>query len=333
MRAPEPSRPARDGEVSLDVIVPLYNEEAVVDALLARLGTAFAPARLAERRMGSVRFLFVDDGSADRTSEKIAAWIEQGGAGVLIQLSRNFGHQNAVSAGLDHADADLTAIIDADLQDPPEVVCDMVDAWRGGADVVDGVREKRKEGVHKVFCYWSFYRILSYLSEVKIPLDSGDFCLMDRKVVEALRSLPERLRFHRGLRAWVGFRHARVPYERQGRAAGASKYTFRKLYRLATDGVTSSSTRPLRIAQFFCLVFALMSLGSAAVLLRALLSEGASSGEVVWMRWISFLISISGFMVVSSIYVLSAYIGRAYLEVKGRPPYIVHRVIRRGEGG
>lgn len=250
---------------------------------------------------------------------------------MVCQLSRNFGHQSAVSAGLDLSDADLSAIIDADLQDPPEVVLDMVEAWRKGADVVDGVREKRKEGAHKVFCYWAFYRLLSFLSEVEIPLDSGDFCLMDRKVVVALKALPERLRFHRGLRAWVGFRHARVVYERNARAAGLSKYTFRKLYRLATDGVTSSSTRPLRIAQFFCLVFAFMSLASAAVLLRAFLA-GGESREVVWMQGVSFLISVSGFMVVSSIYVLSAYIGRAYLEVKGRPPYVVQRVIRREDG-
>lgn len=316
-------------EVSLDVVLPLYNEEEVIDALIDRLGEVFAPDRLRGARIRSIRYVFVDDGSRDHTAQRVAARIEAGVPGVLVRLSRNFGHQNALTAGLDICEADVVAVMDGDLQDPPDVVPKMLESWRQGADIVCGVRARRVGNPLKVFCYWLFYRLLAYLSEVDIPLDSGDFSLVDRKVVAAMRSLPERLRFHRGLRAWVGFRHALVPYERPDRPLGRSKYSFRKLYILATDGIASSSIRPLRVTQLFCLVFALLSLAFSATLAGRLAFDPSLDGEPVRFLVLCLLISASGFMIVFSLYVLGAYVGRTYLEVKGRPPYIIREIVGR----
>ena len=207
--------------ITLDVIIPLFNEEEMIPALVAQLNDTFSPDNLIKHGIGDVRFLLVDDGSKDRSAELLAGHIRRGFRGELLRLSRNFGHQNALCAGLDYADADVVAVIDADLQDPPELILSMVDVWRQGHEVVYGERRKRKESVIKRIGYWGFYRLMAFLSDIAIPLDSGDFCIMDRKVVQALRKLPENLRFVRGLRAWVGFRQTGIPYDRPKRHAEA----------------------------------------------------------------------------------------------------------------
>lgn len=316
----------RDSRVSLDVVVPVWNEEDVLPLLLAKLEAVFSPENLERSRIRSVRYVVIDDGSADRSAQIVAAAIAGGLRAVLYRFSRNFGHQNAVSAGLDHSEADLVAIIDADLQDPPELILDMVARWRDGFDVVYAERKKRRESWLKVAAYWTFYRLVAALSEIKIPLDSGDFCLMDGRVVRAMRALPETLRFPRGLRAWVGFRQTGLPYERPERRAGRSKYDFSRLYRLATDGVASSSIRPLKVAQVFSVSYLLLILAiGATILFRRILS---SSLEMPTTILFGYLLIISGnFVQVFCIYILGAYVGRTYLEVKGRPAYVLLEVV------
>jgi dolichol-phosphate mannosyltransferase len=318
--------PERQAPVSLDVVIPVWNEEEVLDLLVERLRSVFGPAAQRQNGLQSVRFLFVDDGSRDRTASIIAGHIERGLPAVLYRLSRNFGHQNALSAGLEYSRADLVAILDADLQDPPELILRMVERWREGYDVVYAQRRKREGNPLKRAAYWLFYRLVALLADIQIPLDSGDFGLMSRRVVDRLRALPEKLRFPRGLRAWVGFPQAGVEYDRPERRAGRSKYTLTRLYKLATDGVVSSSVRPLQFAQFFsvCYLMLTMALGIFMVA-RHLVWPGLSVSLPVL---IGYLLVLSGnFVQVVCIYILGAYVGRTYLEVKGRPPWVVMEVV------
>jgi polyisoprenyl-phosphate glycosyltransferase len=316
----EPARTA-----SLDVVLPIYNEAAVLPALFGRLSQVFSPSALEEKGIRRVRFLFIDDGSTDVSADLIRDWIRSGSTAVLYRFSRNFGHQAAVTAGLDLCDADVVAVIDADLQDPPDLILEMVELWRAGADVVYAVRQRRQAPILKRLGYWAFYRLISLLSEISVPLDSGDFCLLDKRVVAALRSLPERLRFPRGLRAWVGFRQVPISYERPRRTAGVTKYTARKLYDLATHGIASLTVRPLRIAQFFAFAFAVATfvLSSVAIAL-ALVSNDRL---IVYFLLLASLVSGAAFIQTICIYVLGAYVGRTYLEVKRRPPYLVMEVV------
>jgi polyisoprenyl-phosphate glycosyltransferase len=315
----------RTAPVTLDVVVPLYNEEDVIGALVDRLSSAFAPEKLAAHGVRSVRVLAIDDGSTDKSAAMLAERIRAGFPAMLVRLSRNFGHQNAVCAGLDLAEADLVAIMDADLQDPPELVLDMVDRWRQGADVVFGRRRRRMGNPLKRLGYWGFYRMVGFLSEIRLPLDTGDFCLVDRPVIEAMRSLPEHLRFVRGLRAWVGFRQEALDFDRPERQAGAPKYTWSRLYKLATDGIASMSTRPLQVAQLGTFFFGLLTIAFLALLLWGYL---ASPSSIPTPFLVAYVLLASGFCIVSfSLYILGAYIGRTFLEVKGRPPYIVMELV------
>ncbi|NOK22553.1 glycosyltransferase family 2 protein [Corallococcus carmarthensis] len=311
------SRDATD--LTLDIVIPVYNEEEMLDLLLGRLAQVFAPEVLARQGVASVRFILVDDGSRDATARLLAERIRGGLQARLIRLSRNFGHQGAVCAGLDHADADLVSVMDADLQDPPEVVWDMLAAWRQGADVAFGRRRRRQGNVLKRLGYWGFYRLVAFLSEINLPLDTGDFCLMDRGVVSALRQLPENLRFSRGLRAWVGFQQVAVPFDRPARAAGEPKYTWSKLYRLATDGIASMSTRPLQAAQLASFLFGVLTL-----LFLFLLVGFSRHLDVPRPFLFAYVLIATGNAVLAfCLYILGAYVGRTYLEVKGRPPYVV----------
>ena len=312
---------------TLDVVIPVFNEEEVLEVLFESLRDVFSPENSEVHRIRRVRYIMIDDGSSDRSCDIIGGHIASGSPAILYRLSRNFGHQNALSAGLDHSDADLVAIIDADLQDPPEVILDMIRKWREGFDIVYGVRRKRKEAWYKVACYWVFYRILAFLSEVEIALDSGDFCLMDKRVVEAICRLPERMKFPRVLRSWVGFSHTAVEYERQKRNAGKSKYSFSRLYKLATDGVISASTRPLRISQYTCILFMIITGVFMVYAVKKWLSYPAENEIALWFVF-GYLVTSSGFFILSlCIYALSAYIGRMFIEVKGRPSYIIMEVI------
>lgn len=320
-----PSPDRRDREVTLEVVIPVYNEAEVLGPLLDRLARAFAPERLAAHRVSRVSLVFIDDGSTDETATILAQRIAAGLDARLLRFSRNFGHQAAVCAGLDEADADLVAIIDADLQDPPELILPMLDRWRTGADVVFARRRRRRANPVKKLGYWLFYRLVAFLSDVQLPLDSGDFSLLDRRVVLALRSLPERLRFPRGLRAWVGFRQEGFDYDRPEREAGKTKYAWKKLYQLATDGIASMSTRPLQAAQLASFFFGLLTLGFIAMLLGG--AVGSSFPRPFLVAYV--LIGTGNALLSFCLYILGAYVGRTYLEVKGRPPYLILEVVER----
>ena len=308
--------------LTLDVIIPIYNEAAVLHLLFAALDTTFSAENRERRQLARVRYVLVDDGSSDESAQIISERIQLGAPALLVRLSRNFGHASAISAGLDHADADLVALLDADLQDPPAVVLEMIDRARDGYDIVFGQRRRRQENVLKRLGYWTFYRVIRALSEVAIPLDSGDFCLMRRRVVAAMRDLPETLRYPRVLRAWVGFRQIGVQYERPRRQAGTTKYTMGRLYRLATDGVASASIRPLKVAQLSSFVFGGLAAALAVLFILVLAGwvEVAVSHPILLA---SLLIASSNALIMLVLYVACAYLGRMYLEVKGRPTYIV----------
>jgi dolichol-phosphate mannosyltransferase len=310
----------------LDLVIPLFNEDSVVDILIHRLKSVFSAEALKKHRIAQVRFIMVDDGSTDETPQKITHYIKEGFPAVLCRLSRNFGQQSAIFCGLHQTDADVVAVIDADLQDPPEEIFRMIGKWRTGADVVYAVRRKRKENILKRFCYFLFYRLLHILSERQIPMDSGDFSIMGRNVVHAVCRLPEQLRFERGLRAWVGFRQEKHIYTREARAAGKPKYTFKKLYRLATDGVAYSSIRPLKVAQVFAVLYLFISF-VLSILVMADLFIGKIALFNTGDMFILIFIAFSNFAILFCLYIMSAYIGRGYLETKGRPAYIIKEII------
>jgi dolichol-phosphate mannosyltransferase len=315
----------RQEAVSLDVVIPVFNEEAVLERLLARLGEVFGPEARRSHRIRSVRYLFVDDGSTDGSALLLRRSIAEGLPGVLLRLSRNFGHQHAVAAGLDHATADVVAILDADLQDPPDLIPEMLGRWREGFEVVYGQRRRRREDAVRRAGYWLFYRVLAFLAEVDVPLDSGDFCLIGRTVVDAIRALPERLRFPRVLRAWVGFPQTGVSFDRPPRGAGRTKYSLARLYRLATDGVVSASLRPLQVAQVFSVAYLLATVLAACWYLLRSDRSTMPPGMAVGL----FLILLGNFVQVFCIYILGAYVGRTYIEAKGRPPYIIMEIVGR----
>ncbi len=310
---------------TLEVVIPVYNEAEVLGLLVDRLTRALSPDLLAAHGMARARLLFVDDGSTDATASLVAERIDAGLDARLIRFTRNFGHQGAVCAGLDTADAEVVAIIDADLQDPPELLLPMLDRWRAGADVVFARRRRRRGNPLKRVSYWAFYRLVAFLSDIQLPLDTGDFSLLDRRVVMALRGLPERLRFPRGLRAWVGFRQEAFDYDRPEREAGTTKYAWHRLYRLATDGIASMSTRPLQVAQLASFFFGVLTI----VLLIMQLGGYLISPETIPRPFmVAYVLIASGNALLAfCLYVLGAYVGRTYLEVKGRPTYLVMEIV------
>jgi glycosyltransferase involved in cell wall biosynthesis len=300
------------------VVVPILNEEDNLTELYRRLTKVMA--ELEE----SYELIFVNDGSRDGSLELLKELHRRDPCTRVISLARNFGHQQAISAGLDYARGRAVVVMDGDLQDPPEVILQFIDKWREGFQVVYAIREKRKEHVLKRMAYHSFYLVLRAISRVDIPLEAGDFCLMDRCVVDVLTSLPERNRFVRGLRSWVGFRQIGLAYERDARLAGKSKYTFRKLVSLALDGLVSFSYLPLRIATLLGFGVSALSLLAAAYYLSKRLTIGVGppgfATQVV-------LISLLGGVQLITIGVIGEYIGRVLDEVKGRPTYVVREVI------
>lgn len=298
----------------------------MLESLFDRLDGTFGEESRRACGITSVRYIFVDDGSMDGTAARIARRAGQREDTLLVRLSRNFGHQGAVTAGLNHCDADFTAVMDADLQDPPELIPAMIERAGEGFDVVYAQRRRRKEWVVYRFGYWAFYRLISFLAEIPIPHDSGDFCVMSRRVVEALHALPERQRFPRGLRAWVGFPQTAFEYDRPPRQGGQAKYGLRALYRLATDGIAAMSTRPLKAAQLLAFCFALVALVFAGGIIFAMLAR-PYSGTFVLLLGLYLLVALTGSMVMICLYILGAYVGRDYLEDKGRPPYIVMETI------
>lgn len=306
---------------TLDIIIPVYNEEAVLSYLFKELDKIFNDENLSDANIKKVNYIYIDDGSSDRSASLIKGFLEDGRDGQLIRFTRNFGHQNAVAAGIDHSSSDLVSIIDADLQDPPMVILEMVKKIAEGNDVVYGVRKRRKEGFFKVFCYWLYYRILSYFSELSIALDSGDFFVMNRVVADTIKRLPEKIRYTRGLKTWIGYKQVGYEYERHSRKAGKTKYPFSRLYDLATNGVTSLSIKPLRVTQLFSFLFSILSVALSSFIVFLLFAK--SNNQNVYFYITYLFISIIGTFIMMCLYVLSAYIGRTYIEVKGRPTYIM----------
>ncbi len=271
--------------------------------------------------------LFIDDGSSDDTLQIARELCAEDVHLRMISLSRNFGHQAAVSCGFQHCRGDMVAVMDADLQDPPEELARFFERCREGVDVVYAVRRKRKEGPHKRLAYWAYYRLLSFLADVEIPMDSGDFCVLSRRFVAELNKLPERRRFQRGLRAWLGFRQLGLEYERQARAQGQPKYTLAKLVGLGLDGITNFSVQPMRLLMYLGFVMA-----SCAFLL-GLFVLIQYVGDITILTynprqargWTSLILSIlclSGTQLFG-MGVLGEYIGRIFEETKGRPTYVI----------
>lgn len=299
----------------ISVVVPCYNEQEVIQATHQRL------VGVLDEITPQWEIIYIDDGSQDQTAQHLRTLQQKEERVKVILLSRNFGHQMAVTAGLDHVSGDVVVLIDADLQDPPEVIKDMIDYWYQGYDVAYGVRTDRQgETWFKLWSAKAFYRIINSLSDVAIPLDTGDFRLMDRRVVEALKTMPERDRFLRGMVSWVGFRQIGVPYQRSQRLAGVSKYPLWKMVRFAADGILSFSLIPLRMAIWVGLfTFVLSIIGILYALVLRLFTS-------IWVPgWTLLFIStlfIGGIQLVF-LGVIGEYIGRIYRENKERPLYLV----------
>ncbi len=307
--------------IELSVVVPVYNEEENIPELHRRLGAVLAPL------VRSYEIVFVDDGSADRTWTVVAELAAADPHVKGLSFSRNFGHQMAFTAGLDHASGEAVVIMDADLQDPPELLPELVARWREGYDVVYAQRSKREgETAFKLVTAAAFYRLLRRLTQVDVPVDTGDFRLMSAKAVEAFRRMPERHRFTRGLVAWMGFRQIGVQYVRAARRAGETKYTMRKMMRLATDGLTAFSRLPLLLA-LWTGVFLL-----AAGVVGALAFVGVRlSGTYVSGLWglAAGIVSLAGVQLVG-LGLLGEWVGRIYEEVKQRPLYLVQDTANLG---
>ncbi len=296
------------------IVIPVFNEQETIPTLYERvrsvIDTLDAPTEV----------ILVEDGGNDGSLELLKEIHKKDPRFKIVSFSRNFGHQVAISAGLDHAGGEAVMIIDGDLQDPPEVLSQFIAKWKEGYDVVYAIRTKRKENVFKRAAYALFYRMLKRLSYLDIPLDSGDFCLMDKRVVEAMRKLPERKRFVRGLRTWVGFRQVGLAYERDKRFAGTPKYTLTKLLGLAYDGIFSISTTPLRVAVYSGFALAAIAfLGGLWVVYQKLVYGIALVG---WASTIVVMMFLGG-VILSTLGIIGEYVSRIYEEVKSRPLYVV----------
>lgn len=300
----------------VSIVVPAFNERENLSPLLAELSRVF------ETLGEEFELLIVDDGSTDGTLE-LARKLGQKDARVrYLSFSRNFGHQAAVTAGLDHAIGDAVVVMDADLQDPPALIPEMLDLWHEGHQVISARRTEREATPwSKRFFAWLYYRILGLVSEVEIPMDTGDFCLMDRRVVDELNRLPERNRYVRGLRAWVGFDAAEVTFQRPARHAGRPKYNFFKSLTLAIDGLISLSLSPLRLATYVGLVTGVLALVMVGLVIywRFFTESSPLAGYAMITATILFV----GSMQLIVIGITGEYLGRVYAEVKGRPMYIV----------
>lgn len=306
----------------VSIVIPCFNEQEVITETHRRLVALVAacPAYAFE-------LLFVDDGSHDATPGMLRQLAGTDPCVRVLVLSRNFGHQLAVTAGIDEARGAAVVLLDADLQDPPEIVPEMLAKWRDGYQVVYGVRAEREgESRFKLLTAHVFYRVLNYLSDTPIPLDTGDFRLMDRVVVDALRSMPERDRFVRGMVSWVGFRQFALPYRRAARFAGVSKYPLRKMLRFATNGILSFSMRPLTLAMDVGLLCA--ALACAGIIWAFAMRIATHNWVAGWTATIIAVLFLGGIQLVCT-GILGEYIGRTYMQSKNRPLYVVSERIER----
>ncbi len=306
--------------IELSIIFPIYNEEENIPLLYRKVVDA-----LEGNNVASAELIFINDGSSDRSEQivrELRAWDPRV---KLVNFSRNFGHQAAITAGIDLSSGDAVILMDADMQDPPHVVGDMLREWRAGAEIVYAVRRKRDDDTwaKRVFAY-SFYRLLQYVASIEIPLDTGDFCLLDKKVVTYLKALPERNRFLRGLRSWLGFKQVAVEFDRPARFAGEAKYTFRQSLTLAINGIVGFSTFPLRLAVITGFMSCIMA---GFIMMYAL---GAYFFEVSiargWTSLVFVVLTIGGVQLIL-LGSIGEYIGRIYDEVKQRPNYVIREFL------
>ena len=304
---------------SVAIVIPCFNEEGNLRETHRRVSQTIS------QTVAEYEIIFVDDGSRDATPEKLRKLHADDPHVRVVFLSRNFGHQFAVTAGLAHAKGDAVVIMDADLQDPPEVVQEMITKWDEGYDVVYGVRTDREgETRFKLLTATLFYRLIRWLSDTEIPLDTGDFRLLDRKVVDAIVAMPERDRFVRGMVSWTGFRQIGVPYRRAARFAGETKYPLTKMVRFAVDGILSFSIKPLRLSTLMGFVSAGLAL---LVILYALTMRLFTQRWVAgWTALIIAILFLGGAQLIS-LGIIGEYIGRLYGEAKRRPLYLVRETL------
>jgi dolichol-phosphate mannosyltransferase len=301
------------------LIIPIYNEEETIPELYRRVSDVM------DSLDDSVELILINDGSRDCSLNLMRELQERDARVCYISFARNFGHQAAVTAGLNFARGQVIVVLDADLQDPPELIPKMIEFWQAGYHVVYAQRTKRKkESWFKRLTAYVFYRLLRQLADVDIPADTGDFCLMDRQVVDVLNSMPERNRYIRGLRAWIGFRQTAVKFERDPRFAGEVKYTFKKSLALAINSLVSFSKIPLRISTYLGLFSALIALLMALLVLYWRLQQPDS--PVTGLATILIAVFFLGSVQLISIGILGEYIGRIYEEVKGRPAYTIAEI-------
>lgn len=300
---------------SISLVIPVYNEEEVLPELYDRL------IEVINASPCSFEIIFVNDGSQDASLAFLASLQEQDSRVGVIDLTRNFGHQIAITAGLDHATGEAVVVMDADLQDPPEVILEMIDRWLEGFDIVYGVRRQRDgESIFKRATAAAFYRILRVLTPVRMPLDSGDFRLMSRRAVKSLSSLREKNRFIRGMASWVGYRQCGVEYDRCARFAGSTRYPFHKMLRLAVDAVMSFSSVPLRLSIVLGGIVAVICSLYALTVVYLKVTTGAAV-----VGWASLMVAVLGVGSVQLVClgILGEYVARIYDEVRGRPLYLV----------
>ena len=309
--------------IDLSAVVPVFNEEQGLVELHRRLSAALLASGL------SSEIVLVNDGSRDQSAVVLDDLAVKNPSVTVVHLSRNFGHQAALAAGLAHARGRAVVVLDADLQDPPELIPALVEQWQQGFQVVYAQRVNRRgEPLSKRLFAWLYYRVVRRLADVDLPVDTGDFCLMDRVVLDQLTAMPEHHRYIRGLRTWVGFRQTAVPFERAARHAGEVKYTFRKSLGLALNGIFSLSTAPLRAATWLGI---LISAGSFGLALWAIYQK--LSGRFTVPGWASTVVIVLflGGVQLLTIGIIGEYLGRVYDEVKRRPLYVVSRITRLAE--
>lgn len=305
----------------VSVVIPMYYEEEVAEECYKRVSKT-----LKELKEYEYEIIFVNDGSQDKTLKILEEIARKDSNVKVISFSRNFGHQVAVTAGIKEVTGDAIVIMDADLQDPPELIPDMLKYWEQGNEIIYGTRKTRKgESAFKLLTAKMFYKTLNALSDVEIPKDTGDFRLVDRKVIDVINNMPEHNKFLRGLFSWVGFKQMSYEYERQGRVAGKTKYPLKKMLKLASDGIISFSTKPLKLLGTLGVLSIVISV---IILIYALISYAFKLNNLS-AGWTSIMVAITFFAGVQllSIWIMSEYIGRIYEETKKRPQYIVDKKI------
>lgn len=305
----------------ITLIIPMYFEEKIVNECYNRIKSVLNKIEKYENEI-----IFINDGSRDKTLELLEEIARKDEKVKIISFSRNFGHQAAVTAGLKEATGDAIIIMDADMQDPPELIPQMIALWEEGNDVIYGKRKKRKgESAFKILSAKMFYKTLNALSDTEIPKDTGDFRLVDKKIVDVINQMPEHNKFLRGLFSWIGYKQVPFEYERQERIAGKTKYPLKKMMHLASDGIISFSTKPLKILGVIGFISVMISI---IILIYALISFAFKLNNLS-AGWTSIMVTITFFAGVQlvSLWVISEYIGRIYDETKQRPQYIIDKKI------